>query len=94
MREAFFVLIVIGVLLALAALRYRRQIGAVLHIYRTLRSTREAGRTTSAVFPGRAASGKLARCPKCGTWTDEGRSIKIGRNEFYCSPECVERTAV
>lgn len=94
MREAFLILIVLAVLLALTALRYRRQIGAVLHIYRTLRSTRVAGRKGGREFPGPAASGKLARCPKCGTWTDENRSIRIGSDKFYCSAECVERAAV
>jgi len=89
MRETLFILFVIGVLLGLTAIRYRKQIAAVLHIYRSLKSVRQQIKTQApAQTP--VESGRLVNCSKCGTWVPEERAIKLRNGTFYCSSACLE----
>lgn len=94
MREAILILLVIAVLLALTAFRYRKQIAAVMNVWRMLKSARQAGtETNKQVQESKTASGPLVSCVKCGTWVPQSRGIKLGKASFYCSSDCVERSA-
>jgi hypothetical protein len=92
MREAFFILLVIGVILALTAFRYRSQVGAVYRFWKVLplgkNSAEQRDRRTC-----RAVKGPLVNCAKCGTWVPESKAIKLGTRVFYCSAACVEKSA-
>ena len=92
MREAFFILLVIGILLALTAVRYRRQIAAVLHIWRSLKEVRQQVRRSEAPAVEKG-SGRLVNCAKCGTWVPEERAIQLRGGSNYCSSTCLETTS-
>jgi len=93
MREAFFILIVMAILLGLTAFRYRKQIAAVMHIWRSLKSMREQA-TQRKVQPEKAEQiGPLVNCAKCGTWVPEQRAVKLRGGTFYCSSNCLETAA-
>ena len=93
MREAFVILIVIAVLLGLTAIRYRKQIAAMMHIWRSLKSMRQES-TQRKVQPDNAEQlGPLVNCAKCGTWVPEQRAIKLRGGTFYCSSNCLETAA-
>jgi hypothetical protein len=93
MREALFIFVVVLVLLALTAIRYRKQITAVIRFSRMLRNagaTKPIGnaeRRKDVVVP-------LAKCAKCGTWVPQTRAIKFGPGNYYCSSKCMEAAAI
>lgn len=95
MREALIILGVIAVLLALTAYRYRRQIGAFYQFWQVLKQARVQGKRNAKEMnqPAETALGPLVNCVKCGTWVPESKSIKLGPRIYYCSTDCVEKTA-
>lgn len=95
MREALFILLIIAILAAVTAYKYRRQIKAVREFWRMAKGVREmqtqARREVEEPKP--AAPGKLVNCSKCGTWVPEDRAIRLGRTSVFCSSNCLERSA-
>lgn len=91
MREALVILLVIAVLLGLTAFRYRRQIAAMLQVWRMLKSMRQAGRPSENRIDSseRAVNTKLVNCVKCGSWVPESNAIKL-RGTYFCSASCLE----
>ncbi len=90
MKEAVFILLIIAVILVLTAIRYRRQIGAMLHIWRSLKSMRGQMKTGQMKPEEKIPAGPLVNCAKCGTWVPEQRAIKLRGGTFYCSSSCLE----
>ena len=93
MREAFIILLVIGLLLALTAVRYRKQILAAYRFWRLLRDAQQNNLRSQMPEPAESDSGPLVNCAKCGKWVTESRSIRLGTRTFYCSPACLEKAA-
>ena len=93
MRETLFILLVIGVLLALTAIRYRKQIAAVLHIWRSLKTVRQQVKQNQPSAVETKTSGRLVNCAKCGTWVPEERAIQLRGGSNYCSATCLETTS-
>lgn len=94
MKEAIVILAVILLLLGLTAFRYRKQLLAVLNVWRMLKTIRQGGtQNEDKIDGGNQASGPLVNCSKCGTWVPEGRAIKLGRTSFFCSAECMQKSA-
>ena len=85
MREALFILFVIGILIALTAVRYRKQIVAGIRIYRSLGAS---GSTRGPMGSIEENRGNLVRCADCGTWIPEIAAKKIGRTQFVCGSGC------
>ncbi len=91
MKEAFFILIVLIVLAGFTAFRYRRQINAMLNLWRTLQTIRQTEQSNgNRIQDEPAAAGPLVNCPKCGTWVPEEKAIKLGSSAYYCSTKCLE----
>ncbi|PYS98926.1 MAG: hypothetical protein DMF63_12670 [Acidobacteria bacterium] len=93
MREAFFILLVLAILLGLTAIRYRKQIVTMLHIWRSLKSMREKSGERQVKTEKSEQLGPLVNCSKCGTWVPEQRAIKLRGGTFYCSSNCLETAA-
>ena len=94
MKEALVILVVLAIILALTAVRYRRQIAGVIQIWRTLKSAREQIKKTSgSVKEEPVLAGRLVNCAKCGTWVPEQKAINLRGGVFYCSSACLESTA-
>lgn len=97
MREALVILFVMAVLVALTAIKYRRQIAAGLQIYRSMKAMREQitnQHSKKSVEPTAVNAGKLVNCAKCGTWVPEERAIKLRGGGYFCSSACVESMTV
>lgn len=90
MREVLFILIVFAVIAVLTAIRYRRQLMAMLQIYRGLKSMRTQMRDKQVKPEPEIPAGPLVNCSKCGTWIPEQRAIKLRGGTFYCSSSCLE----
>lgn len=83
MREALFILVVVAILLALTAIRYRKQIVGILEFGRALKDAKDAavgGRQINA----EPAKGQLVNCSKCGVWVPENKAVRQG-TKVYCS---------
>jgi hypothetical protein len=93
MREAFFVLLVIAVLLAFTAFRYRRQIAAVYKFWGVLKDARKNIPQPQMNEHAESRTGPLVNCAKCGNWVPESAAIRLGTRVFYCSSSCVEKAA-
>jgi hypothetical protein len=95
MREVFFILIVVGLLLAFTAFRYRKQLLGVYQVWQMLKQAGAQGRKSREEIntANETETGPLVNCAKCGTWVPESRAIKLGARMFYCSTACVERSA-
>lgn len=91
MKEALIILVVVAVLLGLTALKYRRQITAVLRIYRQLKGIRSGSSSPQAVDPA-LGSETMVCCERCRKWVAEDRAIRFGRGPFFCSKECFEHS--
>jgi hypothetical protein len=90
MKEAFVILLVIFALLALTAIRYRRQIVGVIQIWRSLKAMRSQANEKQVPPATTSSSGALVNCAKCGTWVPEQRAIKLRGGVIYCSTACME----
>ena len=93
MREALFILLIIAVILALTAYRYRRQIATMLHIWRSFNAVRQQVKQRSTPTVESKTSGRLVNCAKCGTWIPEERAIELRGGSTYCSAACLETTS-
>jgi hypothetical protein len=94
MKEALVILLVIFLLLALTAVRYRKQIAGLLGVARMLRDAKRAASGTRQSFPqDREKAGQLVNCAKCGVWVPEGKARKLGE-VFFCSNACLQGSKV
>ena|SRR5687768_14741048 len=94
MKEALVILIVLAVILILTAVRYRKQITAVLQIWRSLKSMRQQVKQKQEQVGTNdsVAAGPLVNCARCGTWVPEQKAIKLRGGIVYCSSSCLETT--
>lgn len=92
MKEALVILAIMGVLVILTAVRYRRQIAAGIEIWRSMKAVRDRLNQQSGkkVEAKPVDSGKLVNCAKCGTWVPEQRAITLRDGTSFCSSGCLE----
>jgi Sec-independent protein translocase protein TatA len=95
MKETLFILLVIGLLLAFTAYKYRKQLRAMREFWRMAKDMRQmtSQMRKEVEEPKATAPGKLVNCSKCGTWVPEDRAIRLGRTSVFCSSKCLERSA-
>jgi hypothetical protein len=93
MRELLIILLVIAVLIALTAFRYRKQILAFYKFWSAFRAIQQKHAQTQMTETIDDASGPLVNCAKCGAWTSESSAIRLGARTFYCSAACMEKAA-
>jgi hypothetical protein len=92
MREFLFILLIIVLLLAFTAFRYRKQIAAVYQFWSLIQGARQ-NRNAEIPTPVEIETGPLVNCAKCGRWVAETAAIRLGSRSFYCSSACFERAA-
>lgn len=91
MREFAFILVVVLILLAITAVRYRKQIAGVIGFVRMIRDAADPSRSPKAINqPAKTAAKDLVHCSACGTWVPSDRAIRFDAKTFYCSKECVK----
>ena len=88
MFKFLFVLLVIFVLLAMVAVRYRKQINSLIATARLLKEAKDAAQQAQL---GRAPSPQptkaavhLVNCAKCGVWVPESKAVRR-QQSFYCA---------
>ena len=91
MKEAVFILLVIAILLAITAVRYRKQITGFISFARAVKDATSgdgAQRTINDPKPGV----QLVNCAKCGVWVPENKTVSRGGKSF-CSKDCALKVA-
>ncbi len=88
MKESIFILLIVCVLAAFTAIRYRKQIAGMIGFARMLKDAKDSALQAGA--PGVEPAGvPLVNCSKCGVWVPKNKSIKVGDLGF-CSNTCLE----
>lgn len=85
MREAFIILLVIFILAALTAVKYRKQIAGMIGFAKILKDvTADITQDHSRLQRKSEASISLVNCSKCGVWVPQNKATKSGE-VFVCS---------
>lgn len=83
-------------MIALLALRYRRQIQAGWQVWRMFRQMRQMGKPDVKPAEKKKETLKevpLVRCEKCGKWISPDGALKLRSDKYYCSSTCMEKAA-
>ena len=94
MKEAVFILLVIFILFALTAVRYRRHITALIQMWRILKGARQRFPKkvqTNGQLPDRSL--QLVNCSKCSRWVPKNEALRVGAGNYFCSRGCFEQSA-
>jgi hypothetical protein len=83
MKEGLVILVVILILLALTALRYRKQINSMIGVAKMLKEVKDSAVAGKQIKP-EPTSVQLVSCAKCGVWVPQGKAIQR-QQAFYCS---------
>ena len=90
MREALFIFVIILVLAALTAIRYRKQIAGMIGFARMLKDAKAGvGQHSRISSREPEKSIPLVNCSKCGVWIPQTKAIKFG-DVFHCSKHVAE----
>lgn len=90
MKEAFFILLVVLVLLALSAVKYRKQIAGIIGFARMLKDARaNIAQRAHQVQSQDEKNVSLVNCSKCGVWIPQNKATKIG-DIYVCSDHRAE----
>ncbi|HEY2866822.1 MAG TPA: hypothetical protein VGJ02_07010 [Pyrinomonadaceae bacterium] len=96
MREVLFILLVVGILLALTAVKYRRQIVTLITIWKQFQAARARLQQTPnrprSIEPDRGI--KLVNCARCGKWIPENAARRHSNTTFVCVGGCVAKVGV
>jgi hypothetical protein len=85
MREALFILVILLVLAALTAIRYRKQIAGMIGMARMLKEAKQNINIASSNLKREPEKSiPLVNCSKCGVWIPQNKAIKAG-DVFVCS---------
>ena len=85
MREAFFILLVVSILAALTAVKYRKQIAGMIGFARMLKEAKQNITQGSNNIRGSVEkSVPLINCSKCGVWVPQNKAKKVG-DVYFCS---------
>lgn len=90
MREALLILLVVVVLLALTAIRYRKQIAGMIALGRMVKQAKRSAAAGARTIPeGDGNSIALVNCSKCDVWVPQGKTVKF-RDGFVCAEACLK----
>lgn len=91
MKEAFFIVLVIGILIGFTAIRYRREIVAAITIWKQFKAVKEHLKAPPTVDDQKNAAGiQLVKCHRCGKWIPESEALADRSGRFACRAECRE----
>ena len=83
MKEIFIFFVIVFVL-ALTAVRYRKQIAGMIGVAKMLNEMKNSVVTERPVRREEAASVALVNCAKCGVWVPQDKSVKRRDGTSHC----------
>lgn len=88
MREFLLVFAVVVAILALTALKYRKQLAALVGVIRFLSSDQNGGTRRFDATRHAGNAGQLVKCDICGIWVPKVKARIDGRR-VICSDKCL-----
>jgi hypothetical protein len=96
MRELLFIFLVIAVLLAITAVKYRRQIVTLITIWKQFQALRTGTPSRQnqprPIEPERGI--RLVNCARCGKWVAENAARRYSNSMFVCAGGCEAKAGV
>lgn len=87
--EILLILLFVVGLIALTAIRYRKQIAGIIGVARMLTQAKKAAKGRAETFPsGVTKPNTLVNCSKCNIWVPQDKAVKF-RDGFICSTVCL-----
>lgn len=93
------ILVILLIVAAIVAVRYRRQIQTAIYMYRMFRKMREMSKPPAKQKEKQIdrkndlSDVQLVRCTGCGNWVAQTEVLKMGNKISYCSAACIEKNA-
>ena len=88
MIKFLFVLLIIAILLAMIAVRYRKQINSLIATAKFLKEAKDAaqkGQLGRAPAPQRTKTPvQLTNCSRCGVWVPQDKAVQRA-GQVYCT---------
>lgn len=80
-------------LMMMISVRFKRQIIGMIQLWKMLG---QADNPPEKQIKKESDAGDIAlvRCTKCGNWIPQNEASNFRSDEFYCSVNCVEKSAV
>lgn len=87
------ILLLLVLIAAVIAVRYRRQIQMALYMWRMFRKMRQMSKSDEKQIETKEpeANSPLVKCSNCGTWVIKNTALNLRSNIFYCSSVCMEK---
>ena len=90
MRAAILILVIVMILMAWTAVRYRKQIASIIGFVRMVREAAVPAKKPGEIREIKTSvPNELVSCSKCGVWVPHDRAIRFDSKTFYCSKDCV-----
>ena len=88
-------LILLLVLFAIVAMRYKKQIQTALYVWKMFKRVRQMNRTEEKRIEKKepAEATNLIRCAKCGSWFPQQNALNLRSKAYFCSTVCMEKAA-
>ncbi len=92
--KLLIIFVLLLVVLALIAMRYRKQIQTGVYVWRMFRKMRQVNKPQEKRIETdeNPAKATLIRCVGCGNWVAESNVLKMGNKISYCSSACIEKS--
>ncbi len=92
--KLLIVFVLFVVVLALIAVRYRKQIQTAIYVWRMFRKMRQMNKPQERQIEKneRNSDIPLVRCVGCGNWVEQSNVLKMGNKISYCSAACIEKS--
>lgn len=84
----------IFILLAIFARRYRSQIKTAIEIWQSLKVNHQNKHQQRNEMSDNSMNVPLVKCAKCGNWISQTNALNLNQRTFYCSSNCMEKSAV
>lgn len=93
--KLLIIFVLLFVVLALIAFRYRKQIQTAIYVWRMFRQMRQFNKSPEKQIERNESNSDapLVRCAGCGDWVTETNVLKMGNKISYCSAACIEKSA-
>lgn len=88
------VFVLVFVLLAMLAVRYKKQIIRLIQVWKAFKYLETQPRKKEIKKENESGDIKLVACAKCGSWIPQNEALNPRPDNFYCSAKCFEKSSV
>lgn len=88
-------LVLLFILVAIITTRFRNQIKTAIEIWQSLKANHfQNNQNQQKKINNESKDVPLVKCSKCGNWIAQTKALNFNQRQFYCSANCLEKSAV